>query len=146
MIKLYETPALLIHYEPRLRLLELQWLSHEVSPADFREAYWQALLLAERYQTRCWLSDFRVVPTPQPAEVQWLAKHWYPRYVQLKLDKVAIINALTPAGREAVAEVVRQANAAGHTNRPDARYFDDPEAARAWIQQPFTTGLLPSLG
>ncbi|RAK62700.1 hypothetical protein [Hymenobacter edaphi] len=146
MLKLYETHHLRISYEPRLRLLEVLWLTDVATPAEFREGYWQALLLAERHQTRAWLSDFRSVPTPPEEEVQWLTQHWYPRYVQLKLDKVAIIKPLSPGAQQALARIVQLANEAGHTNRPDAHYFDDPAAARAWIEQPFTRGQLPPAG
>lgn len=146
MIKLYEKPYLRINYEPRHQLLEVQWLRADVDGQEFREAYWQALQLAERYQARAWLSDFRVIPKPAAAELRWLARQWYPRYVRLKLDKVAIINSPSLAGRAALAEVVRLADEAGHTNRPDAQYFDDPDAARAWVRQPLTTGQLPARG
>jgi hypothetical protein len=146
MITLYNTPYLRIDYEPRHRLLELQWLTDNVTPTDFRQGYWQALLLAEQHQTRAWLSDFRTVPVPPPAEMHWLAQHWYPRYVRLKLDKVAIIKPLNPDGLQALTTIVQLADAAGHTNRPDAQYFDDPETARAWIRQPLTSGQLPSEG
>jgi hypothetical protein len=146
MITLYETDFLRICYEPHPRLLEVHWLTSQVTPAEFREGYQQALLLAERYQARAWLSDFRQVPTPPETEMRWLAQHWYPRYVRLRLDKVAIISPLSEAGRAALARVVQLANEAGHTNRPDAQYFDDPFAARVWIQEPFTTGQLPPTG
>ncbi|RTQ48588.1 hypothetical protein EJV47_16580 [Hymenobacter gummosus] len=146
MITLYETAYLRIKYEPRHRLLDLQWLTEQVPPAEFRQGYWQALLLAEQYQTRAWLSDFRTVPVPEPADMRWLADHWYPRYVRLKLDKVAIIKPLNPAGQQALAAVVQLANEAGHTNRPDAQYFDNPDAARAWVRQPLTSGQLPPAG
>ncbi|MCC3160751.1 hypothetical protein LJ737_26175 [Hymenobacter sp. 15J16-1T3B] len=146
MIKLYETNHLRISYEPRLRLLEVCWLSDAASPSEFREGYWQALLLAERHQTRAWLSDFRTVPTPAEPEMQWLTQRWYPRYVQLKLDKVAIIRPRDPGALQALTRIVQMANEAGHTNRPDAQYFDDPGIARAWIEQPFTKSQLPPAG
>ena len=146
MVTLYETDHLRISYEPRLRLLELQWLTEDVSAAEFREGYQQALLLAERHQTRAWLSDFRQVPTPAEAEMRWLAQHWYPRYVQLKLDKVAIIRSANPAAQQALARIVDLADAAGHTNRPVAQYFDDPASARVWIRQPLVSGQLPPAG
>jgi hypothetical protein len=146
MITLYETKHLRICYEPRLRLLELQWLTDSVSAAEFREAQQQALLLAERHQTRAWLSDFRLITTPPEAELRWLAQHWYPRYVQLKLDKVAIIRPRSATARQALARAMQLADEAGHTNRPTAQYFDDPAAARAWLEQPFVQGQLPPAG
>lgn len=146
MVTLYETNHLRISFEPRLRLLELQWLTEAVSAVEFREGYQQALTLAERHQTRAWLSDFRRVPTPAEAEMRWLAQYWYPRYVRLKLDKVAIIRSDNPSAQEALAHIVRLADAAGHTNRPNAHYFDDPISARAWIRQPLVSGQLPPAG
>ncbi|OON71063.1 hypothetical protein [Hymenobacter sp. CRA2] len=146
MIILYEKPYLRIAYVRQHRLLEVQWLHSSISAGEFRDAYWQALLLAERYQARAWLSDFRAMPLPQEAEVQWLEKYWYPRYVELKLDKVAIVNSGSEAGRRRLTEIIQRANAAGHTNRPDPMYFDDLETARAWVRKPLTTGQLPSLG
>lgn len=146
MVTLYETAHLRIRYEPHPRLLELQWLTESVDSAQLREGYQHALLLAERHQTRAWLSDFRLVPALSEDDMHWLVQHWYPRYVRLKLDKVAIVRPQHPDAHRELMHLVHLADAAGHTNRTVAEYFEDPAAARAWVRLPLVSGQLPPAG
>lgn len=146
MIILYDQPYVRIGYVPRHRLLEVHWLQNEMTTEEFRDGHWQAITLAERYQTRIWLASFAAMPFPTEADVQWLEQYWYPRYVQLRLEKIAIINAPTEARRQRLNEVIRRADAAGHANRPKPVYFDNLAAARDWVCQPLASGQLPPQG
>ncbi|WP_400192918.1 STAS/SEC14 domain-containing protein [Hymenobacter sp. B81] len=145
MLNLYDSPCLRLDYLPRLRLLEIAWRG-AAQPRDIREGFWQALEVAEQYQVQCWLHDLRGLPPVGPAEQHWLRQHWFPRYLLLKLHRVALVNSPDEHRRLSVEATVRLAAIDQHDYRPDTRYFDDAEQARAWIRAPHVTALLPRLG
>jgi hypothetical protein len=144
MLLLYTSPFLRISYDQPLRLIELEWLSSAADGDDMRAGFWQALLLAERYQVRAWYGDFRMLP-PMPDAVQhWLQQHWFPRYLRLSLDKIAVVNATLPDSQQTIDHVVQLAEAARNGVHPETRYFDDVAEARSWIKTPLVVPQLPS--
>ena len=144
MIQLYESSYLSIHYDRHLRLIELEWTDPEARPEDMRAGFWQALLLAERYQVRAWLGDLRRMPPIPEAEQQWLQQHWFPRYLQLTLDKVAVLNPLDEAGEQTVSKVVNTAETLRNGFHPASQYFENLEEARQWLRMPLVVPQLPA--
>ncbi|GAA4391157.1 STAS/SEC14 domain-containing protein [Hymenobacter koreensis] len=142
---LYENAHLRILYDGRLRLLEAHWLG-PASSDEFRRSQTHLLDLAERYQARAWLGDLRRLPGILPLDQIWLEQNWFPRFLKLGLEKLAIVNADDPFSRADVAAVAEAAKAPQHPGRPDVRYFNDVSEAREWVSTPLSVARLPRLG
>ncbi|KAA9333083.1 STAS/SEC14 domain-containing protein [Hymenobacter busanensis] len=142
---LYECAHLRLTFHVRLRLLEVTWLG-AASSEEFRQTQQYILALAARHQVRAWLGDLRRMPPLHPLDQIWLQQHWFPQFLELGLEKLAVVNADDPFGRQNVEDVVVASKARQHPGRPETRYFNDAEQAREWVEKPIAAAGLPLRG
>ncbi|AYA37900.1 hypothetical protein D3Y59_13110 [Hymenobacter oligotrophus] len=143
MIELYDKPFLRMHYDPHLRLLESEWLNQHVAMGELREGLWQSLLMVERYQVVSWLSDLRLLPALLPTEYLWLQQQYFPRYQDLPLHKVAVVNPTDAIRHDHLKAALLAARSNGMALQPHVRYFESAEEARRWVRQPLVSMQLP---
>jgi hypothetical protein len=97
------------------------------SSAAFRAANERVLAALAEHGARRLLGDIEALGAIAPADEAWLVEDWIPRAVAAGLDRAALV---TPAFDVRHAPVLLVGE---RLSSPMLRYFDELDAARAWL-------------
>jgi hypothetical protein len=89
-----------------------------------------ALRVVVEKKAHRYLADTRLLGTMDPADVKWANENWLPRVVAAGISRMALL-----APKKAVVALAVRSFMARINGRELANvYFDDLEAARAWLR------------
>lgn len=126
----FDDSFLMISWEPKDQIICAQW-KDDVGGEPMRRGLDAGLELIIEKKARKWLVDSRRLGAIDPADVKWVNDNWIPRAVGAGLAYMAFVLAQ---------KVVMQLTMKSFIARIDERelgnaYFDDIEAARAWLRE-----------
>jgi hypothetical protein len=125
----FDEPFLTISWDPDDRIICAQW-KDEVDSAGLRRGLDAGLALIREKQARRWLVDSRLLGAIDPADVKWVNDEWMPQAAAAGLTAMAFVLA-----RKVVMQLTIKAFVARINEREIANaYFDDIDAARAWLR------------
>lgn len=136
----YESAFLRIQHDAAFRTLELEWLDFANSE-QVRMGMLEGLGHAHRLHARAWIGNLKRMRVIRPQDQQWIYETWFPRFAQLGIRRLAIVESDDKLNRMGVAQIMQ--HAVGSVPLATA-YFQDVEAARTWASR-YTNDTLPVL-
>ncbi|TGE14379.1 hypothetical protein [Hymenobacter elongatus] len=130
MQTLFTTPYLQISHDGFAHALELEWLDFANS-AELRTGLDTGLRLAEQYHVRAWIGNLKLMRVIRPKDQEWINTDWFPRFSQLDILNMAVVESDDVLNRQGVTHVMH--NATGLAPLSTA-YFSHVEDARHWVR------------
>lgn len=125
----YDEPFLTLSWEVDGGIVCAQW-KNEVTSEPMRQGLERGLELVREKRATRWLVDSRSLGSIEPADVKWVNEHWMPRAVDAGLHFMAFVMA-----KKVVMQLTMKSFMARINERDlSTAYFDDVEAARAWLR------------
>lgn len=113
---------------------EQRMISHQFKKYIYGEAFRQAMStgaeLMEKHRAIKWLSDDRNNSALPKEDQEWAAKVWAPRVTKAGWKYWAVVLPRMVIGQVNVQGFMERSRKQG----VEARMFDDPSAARAWLE------------
>jgi hypothetical protein len=125
----FDEPFLTIHWDEDGGII---WAESKDSAGGepMHRAMEAALRLIIEKKAHRWLGDTRRLGSLDPADVKWVNDNWLPRAVAAGINRMAIV----APRRVVVALEVKSFMARINGREVANEYFDDIEAARAWLR------------
>ena len=130
MKTLFTSSYLLIHHDGFGHALELEWLDFANS-AQLREGMWEGLRLASLYNVRAWIGNLRGMHVIRPIDQVWLNEEWFPRFAELNITHMAIVESEDVLNRQGVTQIMHRA---GPMAPLSTAWFQTVEEARNWVR------------
>ncbi|MEZ4453248.1 MAG: STAS/SEC14 domain-containing protein [Nannocystaceae bacterium] len=125
----YDKPFLTLSWDPDGNIVCARW-KDEVSGEPMREGLETGLKLVTEKKAQRWLVDSTMLGSIDPVDVKWVNDIWMPRGVAAGLRWMAFVMA-----KKIVMQITMKSFIARINDRELANaYFDDVEAARAWLR------------
>jgi len=125
----FDESFLMLSWEPESNIVCAEW-KNEVGSEPLRHGLQVGLELVKQKKARKWLVDSRRLGSISPADVKWVNDNWIPSAVSAGLDWMAFVMA-----KKAVMALTMKSFMARINDRDlSTAYFDDVEAARAWLR------------
>jgi hypothetical protein len=130
VLQLRKDPHVTVQADIAEGSISLAWNGFVPSGA-YRRILDDALINVCLHKLRSWASDFRYMNAILRQDERWTAEHWFPRVAAAGLQRMAIVMSDDLFNRMAMERVMAEVT----PQLPFAvAYFDDPEQARAWLQ------------
>jgi SpoIIAA-like len=110
-------------------MIVLRWKGYAPS-AEFRAILEDALANVRLHHVRGWLADLREMNAILRQDEQWAAGDWFPRAAKAGLERMALLTSADYFNQMSVDRIMEAA--VPELPFPVA-YFDDLEAAKAWL-------------
>ncbi|UOQ51569.1 hypothetical protein [Hymenobacter cellulosivorans] len=130
MQTLFTAPFLQIHHDGFGHALELEWLDFANS-AELRQGMNTGLTLARQYHVRAWIGNLKHMRVIRPIDQEWINADWFPRFAQLDILHMAVVESDDVLNRQGVTRVMHKANGLAPLS---TAYFSNVEAARRWVR------------
>lgn len=125
----FDAPFLTIHWDDDGGIAWAEWKDSTGGEPMKRGLEAGLRLIVEKKATR-WLADTRRLGSMDPADVKWVSDDWVPRAVAAGISRMAL---LAPK-KVVVALAVKSFMARINDRELANEYFDDLQAARAWLR------------
>ncbi|WP_207431245.1 STAS/SEC14 domain-containing protein [Sabulibacter ruber] len=128
----YKSDIITITYEEDLQLVRTKWYGFAGSQ-EYREILGIYLQLAKEHTVTRWIGDNTNARAIRPADQEWTAKEWAPRFSQESgLRKMAVIVATDIFNKMAVENMVMKGSG---LIKFDTHFFDNEADAFAWVME-----------
>ena len=117
-----------VDYDADAACVTMTWLGYDAE--RFRASNERVLGMLEARHADRLLGEIEDLDAIPDADLRWLADEWIPRAARAGLKRVALVTPAFELGHAGVLLVGERVSAA-----LDLAYFDDREAARAWLAQ-----------
>ncbi len=129
ILQLRKDEYITVESETERKLITLTWTGFAPSPI-FRSILEDALMNVRLHKLSFWLADLRKMNAILRQDEQWSTSDWFPRLAASGLERMAILMSSDYFNQMSVERIMNNAT----PELPFAvSYFDDREAARAWL-------------
>jgi hypothetical protein len=127
---LFTTPYLQIHHDGFAHALELEWLDFATSE-ELRQGLNTGLELAAEYHARAWIGNLKHMRVIRPHDQDWINTDWFPRFSQLDILHMAVVESEDVLNQLGVSHVMHTATGLAPLS---TAYFSTVESARHWVR------------
>ncbi|WP_205503327.1 hypothetical protein [Rufibacter psychrotolerans] len=128
----YKSDIITISYEEDLQLVRTKWLGF-AGTQEYREILGLYLQLAKERTVTRWIGDNTNARAIRPADQEWTAKEWAPRFSQESdLKKMAVLVATDIFNKMAVENMFLKGSG---LIKFDTHFFDNEADALAWVME-----------
>ncbi|MCB2410016.1 hypothetical protein [Hymenobacter lucidus] len=130
MQTLFTSSYLRIHHDGFAHALELEWLDFANS-AQLRTGLNTGLQLASQYHVRAWIGNLKHMHVIRPQDQEWINTDWFPRFAQLDVLHMAVVESEDVLNRQGVTHIMHHALGLAPLS---TAYFRTVEEARHWVR------------
>ncbi|WP_192821243.1 STAS/SEC14 domain-containing protein [Rufibacter sp. LB8] len=128
----FKNAHITISYDPARQLVQTRWKGF-VNSEEYREILGVYLNLIKVKPVTRWLADNTHAKAIRPADQEWTAQEWVPRFSEAGgVKRMAVILSTDIFNKMAVENIVQKG---GMDIAFDTHYFDNEEDALAWVMQ-----------
>lgn len=132
-MRVFSASYLHIHYEPKLRSIELEWHAH-LQPNEVRTGFQAGIQIAEQRQAQAWIANMTHMGFIGPDDQDWIIANWLPRLRRLGLEFLAIVISGDARNRLSLHNIMSASEHEGYTPA-ETVYFSSAQDARNWVYQ-----------